>query len=91
MTQRPPQIVAFGGGGFSMEAGNPLLDDYVLGLTGAERPKAGEETRKVPGDLPQAMPPRGWKVVRVNRACRGGNGSRASHDNEDDVFALPKQ
>jgi dipeptidase E len=33
------QIVAFGGGGFSMEAGNPLLDDYVLGLSGAERPR----------------------------------------------------
>jgi dipeptidase E len=30
------RIVAFGGGGFSMEAGNPLLDDYVLGLA-AER------------------------------------------------------
>ena len=30
MATRPPQIVAFGGGGFSMEAGNPLLDDYVL-------------------------------------------------------------
>ena len=28
------QIVAMGGGGFSMEAGNPLLDDYVLSLTG---------------------------------------------------------
>ena len=39
MAQRPPQIVAFGGGGFSMEAGNPLLDDYVLELTGADRPK----------------------------------------------------
>jgi len=33
------QIVAFGGGGFSMESGNPLLDDYVLGLSGAARPK----------------------------------------------------
>jgi dipeptidase E len=33
------QIVAFGGGGFSMEAGNPLLDDYVLSLTTAERPR----------------------------------------------------
>jgi peptidase E len=33
------QIVAFGGGGFSMEAGNPLLDDYVLALTKAERPR----------------------------------------------------
>ena len=36
---RRPQIVAFGGGGFSMEPGNPLLDDYVLGLTGVERPR----------------------------------------------------
>lgn len=33
------QIVAFGGGGFSMEAGNPLLDDYVLSLAGRERPR----------------------------------------------------
>jgi peptidase E len=39
MTGRAPQIVAFGGGGFSMEAGNPLLDDFVLSLTGAERPR----------------------------------------------------
>ncbi len=35
---RPPQIVAFGGGGFSMESG-PLLDDHVLRLTGVERPR----------------------------------------------------
>ena len=34
-----PQIVAFGGGGFSMEAGNPLLDEYVLGLVERERPR----------------------------------------------------
>jgi dipeptidase E len=33
------QIVAFGGGGFSMEKGNTLLDDYVLGLSGRERPR----------------------------------------------------
>ncbi len=38
-SQRPPQIVAFGGGGFSMEAGNPLLDDYVLSLAGVDRPR----------------------------------------------------
>jgi peptidase E len=31
------QIVAFGGGGFSMEAGNPLLDDYVLDLARERR------------------------------------------------------
>lgn len=33
------QIVAFGGGGFSMESGNSLLDDYVLGLTGVQEPR----------------------------------------------------
>jgi peptidase E len=36
---RVPQVVAFGGGGFSMEAGNALLDDYVLAVTGVERPR----------------------------------------------------
>src|SRR3954463_11229700 len=36
---RPPQIVAYGGGGFSMEPGNPLLDDYVLGLCRRKRPR----------------------------------------------------
>ncbi len=39
MLQRPPQIVAFGGGGFSMEWGNTLLDDFVLSLAGVERPR----------------------------------------------------
>ncbi len=34
-----PTIVAMGGGGFSMEPDNPLLDDYVLGLTGRARPR----------------------------------------------------
>lgn len=34
-----PDIVAFGGGGFSMESQNPLLDDHVLSLTGKERPR----------------------------------------------------
>ena len=33
------QIVSFGGGGFSMEAGNPLLDEFVLTLTGKPRPR----------------------------------------------------
>jgi peptidase E len=36
---RRPQIVAFGGGGFSMEPGNRGLDDHVLELTGVERPR----------------------------------------------------
>jgi peptidase E len=38
METAPRQIVAFGGGGFSMESGNPLLDEYVLGLCKPERP-----------------------------------------------------
>jgi peptidase E len=33
------QVVAFGGGGFSQESGNPLLDVYVLGLTGVTTPR----------------------------------------------------
>lgn len=36
---KPRQIVAMGGGGFSMEPENPLLDRYVLSLTGLERPR----------------------------------------------------
>jgi dipeptidase E len=36
---RPPQIVAYGGGGFSMEPGNPLLDQYVLSLCRRKRPR----------------------------------------------------
>lgn len=36
---RPPQILAMGGGGFSMEAGNALLDEHALALTGAQRPR----------------------------------------------------
>jgi dipeptidase E len=36
---RPRQILAMGGGGFSMEAGNTLLDDHVLSLAGVERPR----------------------------------------------------
>jgi dipeptidase E len=36
---RQPQIVAYGGGGFSMEPGNPLLDQYVLSLCRRKKPK----------------------------------------------------
>jgi peptidase E len=42
MADPEPTIVAMGGGGFSMEPDNPLLDDHVLGLArgrrGRERP-----------------------------------------------------
>src|SRR5207244_5372304 len=33
------QIVAFGGGGFSIGSDNALLDEYVLGLLAPARPK----------------------------------------------------
>lgn len=33
------QIVALGGGGFSTEPDNPLLDDYILSLSRSSRPK----------------------------------------------------
>jgi dipeptidase E len=36
---RPRQIVALGGGGFSDEPDNPLLDDFVLALTGRSCPR----------------------------------------------------
>jgi peptidase E len=69
MGARVPQIVAFGGGGFSMEAGNPLLDDFVLSLTGRERPKVCF--------LPTASGDADHYVVRFYRhfACR----AEASH------------
>lgn len=39
MLRRSPQIVALGGGGFSMEKDGTLLDDYVLSLIDAQRPR----------------------------------------------------
>jgi dipeptidase E len=39
MEGRPRQIVALGGGGFSMEPGNPLMDAYLLGLVDRARPR----------------------------------------------------
>ena len=43
------QIVAMGGGGFSMEPENPLLDRYVLSLGGSARPRV---CFLQPGDSP---------------------------------------
>ena len=51
MKTAPRQIVAFGGGGFSMESGNPLLDDYVLG---ADRRPSGRGSASCP--RPAATP-----------------------------------
>jgi peptidase E len=55
-TQGKPErlIFAMGGGGFTMEPNNPLLDDFVLGLAGAREPRilflptaAGDTTAQI--------------------------------------------
>jgi peptidase E len=70
METRPRQIVAFGGGGFSMESGNPLLDEYVLGLCRRKRPRVCF--------LPSASGDADHYVVRFYRAfpaerCEAGH------------------
>jgi dipeptidase E len=52
---RDRHIVAMGGGGFSMEPDNPLLDDFVLGLARAQAGRARPRICFVPtasGDAP---------------------------------------
>ncbi len=58
------QIVAFGGGGFSMESGNRLLDDYVLDVAGGDRPKVCF--------LPSASGDADHYIVRFYRAFSAG-------------------
>ncbi|HEX6117584.1 MAG TPA: peptidase E [Solirubrobacterales bacterium] len=64
------QIVAFGGGGFSMESGNPLMDDYVLALTGKPRPRVCF--------LPSASGDADHYIVRFYREFAGAR-AEASH------------
>ena len=59
-----PQIVAFGGGGFSMEWGNTMLDDHVLALTGVSRPRVCF--------LPTASGDADHYIVRFYRAFPAG-------------------
>jgi len=59
------QIVALGGGGFSMEAGNPLLDEYVLDLARARR------ARPRVCFLPTASGDADHYIVRFYRAFSG--------------------
>jgi dipeptidase E len=39
MAEHLGKIVAMGGGGFSMDADNPLLDDFVLSLSHRQPPR----------------------------------------------------
>lgn len=49
-----PTIVAMGGGGFMMEPWNPLLDEFILELTGKSRPKVAFLPTAL-GDSPLAI------------------------------------
>ena len=63
------QIVAFGGGGFSMEWGNTLLDDYVLSLAASVRPRLpADAARPRVCFLPTASGDADHYVVRFYRA-----------------------
>ena len=61
---RPRQILALGGGGFSMEAGNALLDEHALALTGAACPRVCF--------LPTASGDADHYIVRFYRAFPAG-------------------
>jgi dipeptidase E len=61
---RPPQILAMGGGGFSMEAGNALLDEHALELTGVQCPRVCF--------LPTASGDADHYIVRFYRAFPAG-------------------
>ena len=69
MRSATPQIVALGGGGFSMEKDSSLLDDYVLSLTGNPRPRVCF--------LPTASGDADHYIVRFYR--RFSAGCEASH------------
>jgi peptidase E len=90
---RPRQILAMGGGGFSMESGNALLDEHALSLTGVECPRVCF--------LPTASGDADHYIVRFYRAfaagrCQpshislfrrdGGAGDLAGHLREQDLI-----
>jgi dipeptidase E len=61
---RPRQILAIGGGGFSMEPGNALLDDHALSLTATRHPRVCF--------LPTASGDADHYIVRFYRAFPAG-------------------
>ena len=70
-------ILAMGGGGFTMEPANPLLDDFVLGLARSAEPRilflptaSGDETAR---SMPSARDDAVQELRRVQRLRRGGD------------------
>src|SRR6266702_3211783 len=82
MPSRVPQIVALGGGGFSMERDGTLLDDYVLSLLDTPRPRVCF--------LPTASGDADHYVVRFSPGCEASHVSLFRRDQgtggvEDDL------
>jgi dipeptidase E len=65
MPNRAPQIVALGGGGFSMEKEGSLLDDYVLSLTGVGQ--FGDAGRTGDASVSECLPVSAASVYRSRR------------------------
>ena len=85
------RIVAMGGGGFSMEPENPLLDRFVLSLARSERPRvcflptASGDSRPHVADFYRAfagarVPPGGPAAVRAHRRRPARLRARAGRD-----------
>ncbi len=70
MSTRPPTIVAMGGGGFSMEPDNLLLDEYLLAVADVDRPSVCF--------LPTAAADPAEHVQKFHAAF-GGLGAQTSH------------
>ena len=67
------QIVSFGGGGFSMESGNPLLDEFVLDLTGKARAR-----RSASCPRPAVTPTTTWSASIATFRRRAASPSHVS-------------
>jgi dipeptidase E len=85
-------IVAFGGGGFMVEPDNPLLDDYVLGLAGAELPRvcfvptASGDAADAIARFHAAFPPERARATHLPLFARDGRDLRAHVLAQDVVY-----
>ena len=89
--KRLPQIVAMGGGGFSMEPDNPLLDDYVLSLV--ERrprvlfvPTASGDSADYVASFLAAFPPKRARASHLPLFSRDGRDLRSTVLAQDVVY-----
>jgi len=84
-------IVAMGGGGF-LHDGDTLLDDYVLGLSGAEHPRIcylGTATGDEPGGIAlfhRSFPPDRARATHLNLFWRDDRDLRAHLLAQDVIY-----